>query len=113
MLNIPKLFHDVPADIMQGRQQWFWRRITLQIVLIALLAIHGFMTLGVIASTQNWPLFAIISVQLASIVWLVTMYYAEVNNADKLANVARSIGAAVGDAKDNVPTPTNVVQANT
>lgn len=100
-------------EVLQSRQMWFWRRITLQSVVTFLCTVLGY-TVIVTADLQNdWPTVATQIGLLTAIVWLVTIYFAAVNDADKIASVVTSIGAAVGDARDGVASVSTTTTATT
>jgi len=90
----------VPDDIMRDRQKWFWRRTTLQSVigLLSFALIHSAMTT---AGLQNdWPTVATQALLTGAIVWLVTIYFGSVNDANKLSKLVGSVGKAIGDARE-------------
>ncbi len=96
---------EIPADVMQGRHAWFWRRITLQAVLTSLNAMLAYSVYITSALKNDWTTFWLQLSLISAIVWLITIYFAAVNDAAKITKVIGSIGAAVGDARDGQPTP--------
>lgn len=96
---------EISADIMNSRQAWFWRRITLQAVLVVLCSMLAFSVI-VTADLQNdWTTMTVQLGLIGAIVFLVTIYFAAVNDANKIANFVGAVGHAVGDIRDGVPTP--------
>lgn len=90
---------EVSEDVMRGRQAWFWRRVTLQAILTAFTLMLGWEVWITASRVLGWTDVAIIITLVSAIVFLVSMYFAMVDNADKLSNVVNSIGDAVGDAR--------------
>lgn len=91
-----KVAHD---EVIKSRQQWFWRRITLQFSLLVLLAILSFKAGYSAVLDQNWPDVTIIGLLLAAIVWLITIYFAAVNDAAKIGSLVSTLGGAIGEAR--------------
>lgn len=89
----------VDTEIMKSRQAWFWRRTTLQLTLVALVAMLFFSIAKTAALENDWPTVVVQCSLIAAVAWLVTMYFAMVDNADKLASAARAIGDGVGAAR--------------
>lgn len=86
--------------VLADRQKWFWRRTTLQTVLLALVValLHSSFTT---ASLQNdWPTVATQALLTGAIVWLVSMYFAMVDNANKLNAMIKTTGQAIKDARE-------------
>lgn len=93
------LTKNVDDQVMRDRQTWFWRRVTLQGCLVSLIAILTHSSL-VTASLQNdWPTVALQLGLIAAIIWLVTIYFAAVNDASKITSFVGAVGDAVGDAR--------------
>lgn len=90
---------DVNFDVMRSRQAWFWRRTTLQAALAALTLILGYSVVVTAGLELSWKDVAVQCALTAGIVWLVTMYFAMVDSADKLSAAARAIGDGVGAAR--------------
>lgn len=86
-------------DTLKARQAWFWRRTTLQITLAALTLILGYSVVVTAGLELSWKDVAVQCALTAGIVWLVTMYFAMVDSADKLSAAARAIGDGVGAAR--------------
>lgn len=91
----------VHEDVLKERQSWFWRRITLQTTLFSLLAMLGYITIKTALLKQDWTGVSIVCALLVAIVWLVTIYFAAVNDAAKISSVVGSLGKAIGDAREN------------
>ena len=72
----------------------------MQVVLVALIALLGKALLLLDYASVSWPLCVIVCAIVASIAWLVTMYFTMVDNANKLGAVVEKIGHAVGEARD-------------
>ena len=94
------MFKAADDEIIKSRQQWFWRRITLQFSLFVLLAILSFKAGYSAVLDQNWPDVTIIGLLLAAIVWLITIYFAAVNDAAKISNLVTTLGGAIGEARN-------------
>lgn len=97
--------HEVADDIMNSRQAWFWRRVTLQSVLLVLCSMLAYSVIVTANLKNDWPTVAIQLGLIGAIVFLVTIYFAAVNDANKISNFVGAVGHAVGDARDGVPTP--------
>lgn len=90
---------EVSEDIMKSRQSWFWRRVTLQATLAALVVFLGFEVYITAGRVLAWTDVAIIITLVSAITFLLSMYFAMVDNATKLSGVVSAIGDAVGDAR--------------
>lgn len=90
---------EVSKDIMHNRQAWFWRRTTLQASLF-FLAITLILTLAASGMrTGDWPTAMVQIAIVGAICWLNTMYFAAVDNADKLKSVLSEVTEAVVEAR--------------
>jgi hypothetical protein len=86
-------------DIAKSRQAWFWRRTTLQVTLGVILLMLTY-TVCVNAPLEvDWTDVAIIAILTSAAVFLVSMYFAMVDNATKLAATVTAIGDAVDKAR--------------
>lgn len=89
-----------PEDILVSRKSWFWRRTTLQVIL-AWFGIILSVTVGITAMrTGDWPTAAVQIALIAGMAWLVTMYFAQVNNADRIKGLVESATEGLARAKD-------------
>ena len=95
-----KLNHEVDTNVIKDRQQWFWRRVTLQATLFVLLAILSYKAGIHAVQDEDWADVTIIGFLLAAINWLVTIYFAMVNDAAKISNVVNTLGGAIGEARN-------------
>lgn len=93
-------------DIVRSRQTWFWRRVTLQAVLFVQAIVLAATILITSHRSGDWPTAAVQLGILTSQAWLVTMYFAMVDNASKVSAVIEDIGKAVGAAKTVTTTTT-------
>lgn len=90
---------EVSEEIMRDRQTWFWRRVTLQVVIFILssvLAAQVYLSSG---KTDNWPAAIVSCTIIAAIAWLVTMYFAMANNVAKVTGLISTVGDSVGHAR--------------
>jgi len=87
-------------DIILSRRSWFWRRITLQVVLGWLGVILSVMVGITAMRTGDWPTAAVQIALIAGMAWLVTMYFAQVNNADRIKGLVESATEGLARAKD-------------
>lgn len=90
---------EVSPEIMKARQGWFWRRLTLQLTLLALVGCLVFEVCVTASRVLGWTDVAVILILAGAIVFLVSMYFAMVDNAEKLKTVVGSVGDAIGDAR--------------
>jgi hypothetical protein len=95
-----KLNHDIDPNIIKDRQQWFWRRITLQTTLLVLLGILTYKAGVQSMLKENWVDVTIIGFLLSAIIWLNTIYFAMVNDAAKISSVINTLGGAIGEARN-------------
>lgn len=102
--NAPLVYSDqavpLPADVLAARQKWFWRRTTLQVTLavFAALLFSNFITHA--GTELNWPAAFVQVSMVAAMAWLITMYFAMVDSADKIGALADKATALVGQIKD-------------
>lgn len=96
---------EIAEDIMNSRQAWFWRRVTLQAVLTVLCAMLAYSVLVTASLRNDWTTVTVQLGLIGAVVFLVTIYFAAVNDANKIANFVGAVGHAVGDIRDGVPTP--------
>ena len=90
----------VSEDVMASRQTWFCRRTTLQLVLVALSVTLMYDLSLAAARPGDWPTAAVALALVGAIAWLVTMYFAMVDNASKVATLLEDvIKAAQSTAK--------------
>lgn len=90
---------EVPEDIRRGRQQWTMRRLTLQSALFVLSVALFKAVLMTTAKVGDWPNTVTIVALISAIAWLVTMYFAMVDNAEKVSKVVGDVGEAIGNAR--------------
>lgn len=86
-------------DTLKSRQAWFWRRTTLQATLASLVLALFYSVVTTAGLVNDWPTVVLQCALIAAVAWLVTMYFAMVDNAEKLASAARAIGDGVGAAR--------------
>lgn len=89
----------VHDDVKKDRQMWFWRRITLQGTLIALILMLGHSSFVTAKLQNDWPTVVNQLGLIGAIVFLVSIYFAMVNDADKISRFVGSVGNAIGDAR--------------
>ena len=95
--------YSVSPEVMEARQAWFWRRTTLQVVLAAMVFMLLFMVDGSIGRVMEWP-YAVVELGfVGAICWLITMYFASVDSADKVAHVIAEAIEAVNEAQQGTP----------
>lgn len=98
MVTVPN--HSLPDDIVKSRQSWFWRRTTLQLTLIAFWILLGVSVVLGGAQTGNWPTAVVQLGLMGGMTWLVTLYFAMVDSADKVTRLITETGKAIAEAKD-------------
>jgi LPS O-antigen subunit length determinant protein (WzzB/FepE family) len=92
---------ELTDEVKVARQTWFWRRTTLQVTLF-FLAVALVLTLLLSGMRSgDWPTAAIQVAIVAAIAWLNTMYFAMVDNADKVANVIREAVDAIDASRSS------------
>lgn len=87
-------------EVMKNRQAWFWRRTTLQITLLALALVLAASMFITASRAGDWPTTVVQVTIVAAMAWLVTMYFAMVDNAAKVGDLVKQIGEAVDKARD-------------
>lgn len=90
---------ELSEEVLRGRQTWFWRRTTLQAVLVALIGILFVQINKTAALDGDWPTTWVTIVLIGAIAWLVTMYFAMVDSAAKVVSVVEQVGESVGEAR--------------
>lgn len=90
---------NIDEDILKSRQAWFWRRTTLQAALASLIVFLGYEVFTTAALDLAWTDVAVIGILVAAIAWLVTMYFAMVDSAEKVTTVVTAVGDAVDKAR--------------
>lgn len=90
---------ELSEEVLRGRQTWFWRRTTLQVVLGVLCAILAVQVAKTATLNGDWPTTVVTLALIAAVAWLVTMYFAMVDNANKVVAVVNQIGESVGEAR--------------
>jgi ABC-type sugar transport system substrate-binding protein len=87
-------------DIMKSRQAWFWRRTTLQVTLLALALVLAASMFITASRAGDWPTTVVQVAIVSAMAWLVTMYFAMVDNAAKVGELVKQIGDAVDKARE-------------
>lgn len=90
---------EINEEILRNRQTWFWRRVTLQATLAVMLVILVKSVAVTSGLANDWPTASVQLGLLAAIAWLITMYFAMVDSADKAGKVIEEVGDAVGHAR--------------
>lgn len=87
-------------EVKKERKAWFWRRITLQFTLTSFQLMLAYSVWVTSTLKNDWTTLSLQLGLIAASVWLVTIYFAAVNDAAKIAHVVKAVGEAVGDARE-------------
>lgn len=94
-------FKQADDQIIRDRQQWFWRRLTLQLTLTSIILILANSIFSIPPEAYTFKHLYLHLGLCAAAVFLVTIYFAAVNDAAKISKFVGAVGNAIGDAKGN------------